>query len=169
MNVTFHVLGSLATASALSLGRSEKFYNIPKLAIGFVTGILIHGVLDYLPHSYPLPSRFDIGFAFLLFVAGFLVSQKQNKLLVAVCFAGCVFPDVIDLGGEIANKHLGIPVPHLSFNIFPWHWKEYSGSIYNGRRQTESNIYHISFLLICLTVIYSKRKDFFIFWTRKEN
>ena len=168
MNVTFHVLGSLATASVLSLGLSDKIYDIKKLTIGFITGIFIHGILDYLPHSYPFRSRFDIILGFTLFLIGFFLAQNRSKLLVAVCFAGSIFPDVIDLGGEIANKHLGIPVPHLSFNIFPWHWKEYSGSIYDGSRQTESNIYHILFLLICLAVLYAKRKDFFIFWTREN-
>ncbi len=165
MNVTLHVLGSLATASVLSLKTSDKIFNIRKFTIGFITGILIHGVLDYLPHSYPFSSKFDIIFALILFTVGFLVTQKQNRLLVLVCFAGAIFPDVIDLGGEIANKYLGIPVPYLSFNIFPWHWKEYSGSIYDGNKQLESNILHISFLLICFGLLYVYRKRFLRFWS----
>lgn len=92
-----------------------QIFKIKKLTIGFIVGILTQGVLDYLPHSYPFRSRFYIVFAFLLFVVGFIISQRQNKLLVAVCFAGCIFPDVNDLGGEIVNKHQGIPVPHLSY------------------------------------------------------
>ncbi len=137
MNVTFHVLGSIATASVLSLKPADKIFNFQKLTIGFITGVLLHGVLDYLPHSYPFNSRFDIIFALILFIISSFVTQKQNRLLVLVCFAGAVFPDVIDLGGEIVNKHLGIPVLHLSYNIFPWHWKEYSGSVYDGSKQFE--------------------------------
>ncbi|HEX8249984.1 MAG TPA: hypothetical protein VF599_17560, partial [Pyrinomonadaceae bacterium] len=150
MNVTFHVLGSLATAAVLNLKPNEKIWNLPKLAAGFFAGILVHGVLDFLPHNYPLPAKIDVGFALFLLAAAFFTARKQNRFLLLVCFGGALFPDLVDLSAGIINKHLGIPISPLPFKIFPWHRKVYSGSIYDGSRKFESTIYHISVLLICL-------------------
>jgi hypothetical protein len=91
------------------------------------------------------------------------ISQKQNLLLILICFAGAVFPDVIDLGPVIVNKYLQIALLQLPFR-FPWHLKEYSGSIYDGSRSVESALYHILLLLICLSLLYAYRKNLFKFW-----
>ncbi|NJM52531.1 MAG: hypothetical protein HC846_03505 [Blastocatellia bacterium] len=166
MNVTFHIVGSIATAAVLSLSPTEKWHSasaLKKYAIGFAVGILIHGVLDFLPHSYPLPSKIDVIFALLVLILSLFLAQNQNKLLVLFCFSGAIFPDVVDLGAGIANKHLGIPLPQLNFKISPWHWKEYSGSIYDGSRFFESTVYHILLLLICFSLIYAYRNDFLDF------
>ena len=171
MNVTFHALGSFATAAVLSLGASENWRSISalkKYAIGFAAGILVHGILDYLPHSYPLPSKFDVIFAISLSGGMLYLVQKQNRFLVLVCFAGCVFPDVVDLSPTIIKKYLDIEIPALPFRVFPWHLKKYSGSIYDGSRQIESNIYHFSFLLICFGLLYANRKRFFRFYKIEE-
>ena len=161
MNVTFHVIGSMATAAVLSMKPAENWRSasaLKRYAIGFIAGILVHGVLDFLPHQYPLPSKIDIVFAVLLFCLFLFVSQKQNRLLALFCFAGCVFPDVIDLGPAIVEKHLRISLPRLPFRLFPWHLKQYSGSIYDTSRAIESAVYHVSFLLICFGLIYAYRK-----------
>ena len=175
MNVTFHALGSFATAAVLSLKSAEgEFFGLKKsstwlkMLIGFVAGILVHGVLDFLPHQYPLPSKFDVIFALVLLALTIFLAQKQNWLLILVCFGGAIFPDVLDLSAEIAKKYLGISLPSFSFKIFPWHWKQYSGSIYDGSRSLESNIYYISILLICFGLIYAYRKQFFRFWEDKK-
>ncbi len=62
MNVTFHAIGSFATTAALSIGKNESwrsFSAFGKCLIGFISGILIHGVLDWSPHQYPVPSKID--------------------------------------------------------------------------------------------------------------
>jgi hypothetical protein len=175
MNVTFHALGSFAVAAVLSLKAAEsEFFGLKnsstwlKMAIGFVAGILIHGILDFLPHQYPLRSKFDVIFALGLLALTVFLAQKQNRLLILVCFGGAIFSDIIDLSAEIVNKYLGISIPHLPFKIFPWHWKEYSGSIYDGSQAVESNIYHILVLLICLGLLHAYRKRFFRFWKIKS-
>lgn len=161
MNVTFHALGSFATAAVLSLKPNEKIWNLPKFAVGFFAGILVHSILDFLPHQYPLRSTLDVIFALGLLAATFFLAHKQNRLLILACFGGAIFPDVVDLGAGIANRNLGIPIPQLSFKVFPWHWKEFSGSIYDGSRSVESNIYHILALLTCSVLIFAYRKRFF--------
>lgn len=163
MNVTFHTVGCVATAAVLSLNQTENWNSVSALkryVISFTAGILIHGVLDFLPHNYPLPSKIDVIFALFILILSLFLAQKQNRLLVLFCFGGATFPDVIDLGAGIANKHLGISIPQLDFKIFPWHWKEYSGSIYDGSRFYESMIYHILFLLISFSLIYVYRNKF---------
>jgi hypothetical protein len=163
MNVIFHALGSFATAAVLCLKPNEEIWNLPKLAVGFFAGILIHGILDSLPHQYPLYSKFDVIFALVLLAIMFSLAQKQNRLLILACFGGAIFPDVVDLSAGIANKHLGIAIPQFSFKMFPWHWKEFSGSIYDGSRRVESNIYHIIVLLTFSVLTFAYRKRLFRF------
>ena len=170
MNVTFHTIGSFAAAAILSLKKTENWRSLSalkKYLIGFAAGIIVHGVLDLLPHQYPIPSKVDVIVAPILLVLFLLASQKQNFLLILICFAGCVFPDVIDLGPTIVDKYLRIVLPRLPFRLFPWHTVKYSGSIYDGSRGLESAVYHISFLLICFSLIYVYRKSVFKFWENK--
>jgi len=63
MNVTFHTLTSLATASLLASRQNRNDcrrlfapVDIPLLVTGFLSGILMHGLLDYVPHWY-VPGR----------------------------------------------------------------------------------------------------------------
>jgi hypothetical protein len=165
LNVTFHTLGAVATAAVLTLTPNEKwrsFSAVKKYAAGFVAGILVHGILDILPHNYPFDPKLDIVLALLLFFLVFVMAQKQNLILLVICFAGCLLPDVIDLGPAIANKYFRLPVLQLSFKIFPWHFAEYSGSIYDGSsRSIESTIYHSVFSLICAILIFIYRKNLF--------
>lgn len=110
MNVTFHVLGSIATAACLSSWRREE-------SIRWIPGL----------RDAWLPV---VGFA-----------CRHNGFLLGVCFIGSLFPDLIDLGPAIANKYLGLSLP--VFKVFPWHWQEHSGSIYDGSRATESLLCHL--------------------------
>lgn len=166
MNVTFHVLGSFATAAVLSFPPPPHQRNsLPlwRYLIGFAAGVLIHGALDFLPHGYPLRSKTDVVLALILLAIFSFPAARRNLLLLWLCFVGSIFPDLVDLSAGIADKHLGIRLPELPFKIFPWHWKEYSGSIYDGSRAVESGIYHVSVLLICFALLYAYRKSFFKF------
>ena len=162
MNVTFHIIGSFATAAVLSLKKQETPLSLwKKYLFGFATGIIIHGVLDYLPHQYPLASKIDVALALFLLVVFLAVSQSRNFLLILICYAGSIFPDLIDLGPAIATKHLGIPFPQFPFKIFPWHLKQFSGSIYDGTRDFESALYHSLALLASTGLLYAYRKRIF--------
>jgi len=122
---------------------------------------LIHGILDFLPHNYPLPSKIDVVLAVVLLIAAAFLAQKQNRFLILICFIGAVFPDIVDLSPGILNKHVGIFLPQLSFKVFPWHWKEYSGSIYDGSRNFESFVYYTLVFLISILLIFLYRKKLF--------
>src|SRR5690242_1707948 len=67
VNVTFHTAGALATAAFLSStqaraasGRRAHPHSPVLAGIGFVAGIVEHGIMDYVPHSYPIPSGLDV-------------------------------------------------------------------------------------------------------------
>ena len=166
MNVTFHVLASFATAAVLSSKRKPadepRLFapsDLPSLAVGFVTGVLMHGLLDYAPHAYPIKSAVDVLLSLALFVVMPLIVRRHHWLLLGVCFLGAVFPDLIDLGPAIANKRLGWSLPVVK--VFPWHWREYSGSIYDGSRGGESFLYHLIVAGGSLVLLYAYRRQLF--------
>jgi len=148
VNVTFHTMLALGTAAVLSsmhrvtpsVGSFNRGTTLLPV-IGFSIGILFHGVIDYLPHSYPIPSRIDIVLSLALAALAIAMSKPQNRLLVLACYLGCIFPDVVDLGPPAINRLFDWKLP--MFKISPWHWPQYSGSIYDGTRQWESCSLHV--------------------------
>jgi hypothetical protein len=166
MNVTFHTLASFATAAVLSsrlkATDSARLFapsDLPFLAAGFASGVLVHGLLDYAPHAYPIKSAVDVLLSLALFSVMLLIVRRRYRLLLGVCFLGGVFPDLIDLGPAIVNKHLGWSLPMVK--IFPWHWREYSGSIYDGSRGAESFLYHLIVAGGSLILLYAYRRQMF--------
>src|SRR2546426_6179202 len=89
-------------------------------AIGFLAGVLEHGIMDYVPHSYPIPSGIDVVVSISLFILAVACTKPQFRILVTACFIGSVFPDLVDLGPPILNRHLGWTLPTVK--VFPWHW-----------------------------------------------
>ena len=163
MNVTFHAIAAITTASVLSIKKDESVWNPQKLIVAFISGILVHGVLDISPHDYPIKSNYDVVLAILLFAVTFIFTKKKNYLLLTICFTGAIFPDIIDLSSGIVNRHLGIPFPQLTFKVFPWHRKEYSGSIYDGSCTIETALIHILLVVTCLIILVKQRYKFFRF------
>jgi hypothetical protein len=166
MNVTFHALASFATAAVLSSklksADSRRLFapaDLPILAVGFVAGVLMHGLLDYAPHAYSIKSAVDVLLSLALFSIALLLAGRRHWLLLGVCFLGCVFPDLVDLGPAIVNKRLGWSLPVVK--VFPWHWREYSGSIYDGSRGVESFLYHLIVAGGSLILLYAYRRQLF--------
>jgi hypothetical protein len=145
MNVIFHTLASVATAAVLSTQLKEKPINsttgLTILVSGFTAGVLLHGLLDWTPHQYPLPSILDVVVSLFLFSIVFVLAQKEARWLLLACFLGAIFPDLVDLGPAILNKQMQLHLPTIK--IFPWHWKQYSGSIYDGSRRWLSILNHL--------------------------
>jgi hypothetical protein len=148
MNVIFHILGALGTASVLA--RTTKpagafpvasVSDLAAPAAGFAIGVVVHGAMDFAPHSYPLRASTDIIMALLMMAAAFAISDPRRWLLLGACCVGALFPDLIDLGPAMLNKHVGLSLPVVK--IFPWHWPENSGSIYDGTRAVISALGHL--------------------------
>src|SRR5690349_9306159 len=166
MNVTFHTLTALATAAVLSSkhikSASEKvfaFSDKSVLVVGFAVGVVSHGLLDYVPHTYPIRSTVDVALSLVLFAVAIFLAKPHHRLLLAVCFLGSIFPDLIDLAPAILNHHLGWSLPVVG--VFPWHWRQYSGSIYDGNRKVESLLAHVLVVSVSLGLIYFYRASLF--------
>lgn len=164
MNVTFHTLAALATVAVLSPKiKPQNVFSVPSLkefavlALGFAAGIAIHGILDYTPHNYPLPSIIDVFLSLFLLALWLVIVKPHLRLLTLVCFIGGIFPDLVDLGTAIINKRLGTNLPVVK--IFPWHWADYSGSVYDGSHPIESVVYHSAVVAAFAVVCYLLRKS----------
>ena len=127
-----------------------------RYAAAFGMGILTHGLLDLLPHCYPIPSKADALLSLVLLMFAVLRSSKTFRPLLITAFAGAVFPDVLDLSPAILAKQTGWSIP-LFPHFFPWHWKEYSGSVYKGSCAFSNGI-HLLFLSIA-GIVFRKKKD----------
>jgi len=163
VNVTFHVLAGIGVAASLS----PREPTVPKIAMvaGFASTICLHGLLDYLPHSYPIKSSIDVALALLLFGTGLSLAKPHVRPLLVACFLGSILPDLVDLAPGILNRHIGLDMPEVK--LFPWHWRQYSGSIYNGSRTAESMAAHLVVSAIARFLIWRAR-DRFGAWSSKD-
>ena len=162
MNVLFHITTGLSTAVLLTdtneINENSDYRKILPIALfGFVIGIISHGALDYIPHCYPINSKLDILLGLLSILLLLLISKGRYKLIILGSLIGCVFPDIVDLLPSMLNKTLHLGLPEFE-KLFPWHWKQYSGSIYSGA----CNVSFINHSLVALTVLiilWARRKD----------
>ena len=169
MNVAFHTVAALATAAVLS-SRYRVRTTLPSSgflpAIGFIIGVLLHGLLDYAPHSYPFDSRLDVALSLALASLAISLSKAKNRFLVLACYSGSIFPDLIDLGPAAINRSFGWSLPTVK--IFPWHWHRYSGSVYDGSRSLESLLLHIVVVALSIGLLCAHRRALFRVGTSQE-
>jgi len=109
-------------------------------------------LLDHLPHTYPIPSAFDVLLSLVLFLAIVSITESHQRTLLTACFAGAIFPDLIDLGPAAVNRHLGWAIPVVK--VFPWHWRQYYGSIYDHARHTGSDVAHLVVVSASLALLF---------------
>ena len=179
MNVVFHALASFGlshvAARDLPAEPSPPRRDLRVIVPAFVAGVLSHGLLDGLKHGYPIPYAVDPPLALLLAVAWCACATRRYRLLVAIVFVGAVLPDLVDLGPGIVNRLFGWRLPTLHHHLFPWHWRDGSGSLYpsKGRRllpceatldggdnQTVSITNHFIVVALALLAIASNRTPF---------
>jgi hypothetical protein len=143
MNVVFHAAAATGIAVMLTdtrAGRQRPSNRIPALSAG-VMGVLGHGFMDYIPHCYPINSKADVIISLLIIGVLTLWAGKTYRLVVASALLGSILPDLIDLGPQVLHQFTGLDV-RIRQKIFPWHWKQYSGSIYTGDCAV-SNLNHL--------------------------
>ncbi|AQS93676.1 hypothetical protein BXQ17_06225 [Polaribacter sp. BM10] len=158
MNVIFHIATGVTIFSVVSKREiMENQISLPLYFFSFVLGVISHGILDYIPHCYPLNSKVDVILGLFLMLFLIYAVKMHSKLLILVVLFGCIFPDIIDLSPGILNSIFNINLPIFD-NIFPWHFHEYSGSIYIDECSV-SNINHLLTLIFCTIIIYLNRMN----------
>ena len=162
MNIFFHTATAISVAVLLT--DTEKIK--PNLALqktistaflAFIIGIISHGILDYVPHCYPIPPKIDAVIGLSIILSLTFLAQKTYRFIVFAAFVGSIFPDLIDLLPAILNKYLALQLP-IAEKIFPWHFHEYSGSIYSSKCSV-SSFNHFVLLFTVFMLIWSRKKD----------
>jgi hypothetical protein len=165
MNVTFHALAGLAIAHVAAVaprssqaGASPRFVRHVLVALAAVAS---HGVLDGLPHTYPVPSPIDVLVAPCLVLAWSRFVEPSFRALFITSLFGAVLPDVIDLGPSIVARLCGIGVPTMP-HLFPWHWPAGSGSIYSPTptQAIVSAVNHAIVIALSIALIVTHREAF---------
>lgn len=126
MNVVFHALagGAIAHVAFRMVGRDVRPRAITLGGVA-LSALASHGLLDWLRHSYPLPSRLDVVLALVLSAVWLALVQPRLRLLFATALAASFLPDLVDHLPRLLHFVTPLPVP-----TFPWHAPEWSGSLY---------------------------------------
>ena len=150
MNALIHIATGFGVATAVTDTKKVKTKkDIVKVSlVGMFVSTVSHALLDYAPHCYPISSKIDFIVGLLVLILLTFLCAKEFRPIMICCLIGSVLPDIVDLLPSILNNQLGLKLP-IYDNIFPWHWKEYSGSIYNSH----CLISNINIGLVLLSVI----------------
>ena len=161
MNVAFHELVGIAIAQETGARLGTRASGRPGVRAWIVASglaLLSHGILDALPHYYPLPSAADVVVSVALVGAWLLLVPRWMRWpLFVVCLAA-LLPDIVDHFPKDVRRHLHIDLPVLP-NLFPWHWRSDSGSLTGrtGPLWLESLTNHVIVLAFCATMIVRTR------------
>ncbi|MCH5717503.1 hypothetical protein [Niabella hibiscisoli] len=122
MNVIFHTvsaIGVVAMVTDTSIVKPDNYRAVTTVAtIALFAAVFFHGVLDYMPHCYPVHSKWDVVIGLCIIATGTILVRKTYRLIVVAAFAGCILPDIIDLLPAISNKYMGWEIPIMQ-PIFP--------------------------------------------------
>lgn len=170
MNVLFHTTTAIGVAVILTdtkrIGQSNTSMTIVLTGIlAFFVGVISHGALDYIPHCYPINSKIDVIAGLFMICVVTWLTNKKYRIIMGLSFLGSVFPDIIDLFPEIVSSQLGITIPKTD-KVFPWHFHDYSGSIFTGNC-TNSNLNHTLLMLTLSIICWSRRADFKMIFKNK--
>lgn len=162
MNVVFHTsvavgIAVLLTDTQIQVKAARTGSIIRICFLAFFVGIIFHGILDYIPHCYPVNSKADVIISLLIISLFLWLIDKTYRWILFSAFIGSIFPDLIDLSTGILNKLLSLNLPVLN-KFFPWHWSQYSGSIYNGDCNV-SSLNHLMIIFTVIVILYYKRFD----------
>jgi hypothetical protein len=162
MNVIFHTTAAigatvLLTDTARLGGKPTLGQIMPTAFYTFLIGIILHGALDFIPHCYPINSKVDAVAGLSMILTTVWLTNRHYRPISGLACLGSIFPDVVDLGPKIINKQLNLGLT-LPDNIFPWHWHEYSGSLYHEPCNV-STLNHFVLLLTTGIILWTRRTD----------
>lgn len=160
MNITYHTMLGVASSAVLVKTipnlENSKIYKIAPIAIA--VNIILHGVLDLLPHSYSLMMIKDGLISLFLIGLSIIFIKRKYKLLTLTCIFGAILPDVID---KIIVRSNSI----INSYIFPWHNSGVINkfySVYLDRIPFQYFKYMDLIIILISLVVLIKYKDIFI-------
>jgi hypothetical protein len=123
MNILFHTTTAISVAVLLTdTNRVEQATNSKIIYwtsfLAFTVSLISHGALDYIPHGYPINSKFDAIAGLTMILLTIWLTNKKYRLIMGLAFLGSIVPDIIDLSPAIINKQLGLSIPIID-KIFP--------------------------------------------------
>lgn len=160
MNVLFHTSAAVGIIALCAQTIPRKPGRVQQAGFSLLClclGIIAHGILDYIPHCYPIPSALDAGLGMIIILLNVLFASGRYRLIIFSAFLGSVLPDLVDLAPQIIRARSGMAIP-LHAPIFPWHWKQYSGSIYSGSCGV-SQVNHLTLMACVVLACLVYRKD----------
>lgn len=125
MNITYHTMVAIASALVIAkiIPEKEKVKIYKVGTIGLAVNILLHGILDIVPHNYPLTMIKDGFIALFLIALSIFFMKSKYRLLTLWCIGGALLPDVID---KILIRNISI----IKSYVFPWHNAEIINRFY---------------------------------------
>lgn len=159
MNIFFHIVTAVgATAALADTNRIESSKDSLKIGIlSMFCSCIIHGIIDYIPHTYPFSPKIDVAISLMLIIILIWRANKKYRVILSLSILGSILPDLIDLLPSIFQKYTGVSLPAYG-KVFPWHWPGYSGSIF-GKSDNVSDINHILVLGLTFIICWCRRTD----------
>lgn len=144
MNLVFHTIFSVSssTIGSKKVEENKKLY----LSLGFVGNIITHGIMDILPHDYPLSKNSDALISLAIFLLSIAFVKKEYALCVFSCFFGGVLPDLID--------KLILPIMGLrKFKLFPFHRANVINFFYKWYKYEIFKLFNVLAILVSLVIL----------------
>lgn len=168
MNVVWHALagGAVAHVAARIAGTPGR----RTMLAAHLAAIASHGLLDWLKHGYPVPSRLDVVLALILTGTWLWAVEPRLRLLFTSTLSASFLPDVVDHPPRLLHLTSPLPTP-----LLPWHARAGSGSLYpaaqlragsglvaleQGHNQLSSTLNHALVTALCLLGIFIGRAAF---------
>jgi hypothetical protein len=149
MNLLFHTVFSVSTSPVISKKTVRTDNTLKYLGLGFISNIVIHGVMDLVPHDYPITTMIDVFVSFALFFLVIIFVKREFRIPVFFCFLGGALPDLVDKG-------LFRVLRMNNIKLFPWHWSNVINFFYKWYKHpwlfTIGNVLTIAVSLFLLWV-----------------
>ncbi|WP_142414294.1 hypothetical protein [Hathewaya massiliensis] len=162
MNLTYHTLVGVTTSTVIS--NNNHNINIKNIWIPILLNILLHGLMDIIPHNYPLSLFIDCVFTSILILLVLIFFNKRKYKITLICVFGAIIPDIID---KLIIKYL----LHSNNYLFIFHKSKFINRFYgmylkmiSGQYFWVLNITNIIIVIICFIILNKYKKNFFKFY-----
>jgi hypothetical protein len=146
VNLVFHTVFSISASSICAKKIVEDNRPLKYLTLGFIGNLVGHGIMDIIPHDYPLTLKTDIPISFAIFLLSMILVNKRYITSVLFCFLGGVLPDLIDKAF--------FPIIGLRYlKVFPWHWSAIINFFYKWYTPSMFKVFNILAIIVSFALL----------------